>query len=158
MARKIVKYKFEEPVDGIDVAYFEVGTITLAELGQHAKLRRLYDEAWEKRNGIVLGDLTQKEYDALDPDIVSLRGLWSRWARIQTSLRTIRAALGDETIEVDLSLFGWDNVDGLDGLPVDLFETLDVAAIQCNPRVFGAYIPDEVDPKNEKAVGVLSVS
>lgn len=160
MAIKTVKYTLEKPFKEAAELAFTVGTVTVGELGEHSKMRRVYEFHFDNLLGKTVSKLTREEQLELDSATMIRRNLSLRWTHIRAALRCVkmRPAGADKEAplqEIDLAYLGWDTIDGVANIPVDLFDALDSASIVCNPRVFGEYIAE--DP-NERKVGVTSVS
>lgn len=158
MATKTVRYIFEEPFGEIKEVQVKVGTVDLLGVGEHAKLRRMYQLHTDTLAGKPFAKMTGEEFEAVEPELITFNALWGRWAAIRVAIRGIKVVLeGGDLMDADLALLEWDNLEGVKRIPVDLFDALDTAAVQVNPRVFGRFIED-TDAPNERKAGVISAS
>jgi hypothetical protein len=169
MPMNIVRYGFEQPLNGIVEVEFTQGTLNLLQLGEHAKLQAAFQLHFRTLAGMTEHEkMTQERFDRIDADTRTFNTFWARWARIRSANRGIRVLLagediGREFMDSSWSDLGWQDLEGLKTIPLDLFEALDEATIRSNPRVFnGLIIPDDLagtngdgDP-NSARVGVLS--
>lgn len=162
--KKIVRYAFEGQIKGVVEVEVTLGTLTILGLGDYGKLSRQFRTVFEDRAGFNGEKPTPEQMEGVDDDLRQLSFVWTRWARIRSAITRIRvvldgAGMEGEFIDGQLSDLGWDNLDGIGSMPGDLFEALDVAAIQVNPRVFGGlFIPDDISDPNARKVGLISVS
>ena len=148
--KKVVTYEFESEKP-VKYAKFTVSTVTVGELGEYTNLVRIYRKRVEKDLGKPLDSLTPEERRDADPLVFTLWNIWQRWAYIRPCISNVKTSDDKESwMESELSVLGFDTLDGLNLLPMDLFEALDRCARDCNPGVF-APVPD-MDPQRNGSI------
>lgn len=158
MKKKFVTYEFESALKDRQVhsARFTLGTLTLGELGEYSKLARIYALHVEQLIGGKWEKLTEEEKDKADPEAVALSRMWQRWAYIKPCIKRVEVKDTESSpwVDSDLEYLGFDSLEGLNFIGLDLFEALDESAQKCNPGMFGPARDESDDPNAKKSLVV----
>ena len=162
--KRTITYGLEEAINDIIAVRITVKTVNLGELGVHASLQQAQDIWITEKAGKHPKDMTNEEYDAMDPVLKSRYNSSRPWSYIQISTALIEVIdIGNEIEErywrvADFKALDWNTPEGRDTIPADLFTTWDEKAQVVNPRVFGPLVEDPISGNPaEKKVGVISL-